>query len=379
LHHRGLYDISALYKACNDWSKATMRDPKAALTGTVTLIGSGEMSPSMTQVHRMVMDKINDPVQAVFLDTPAGFQLNVDLISDKARQYFKKHFNLTLDVASFKSSELAPGQVETALSSLKTANYIFAGPGSPTYTVKNWQDSPVLQAFHAKLLSGAHLVFASAASIALGSYALPVYEIYKVGESPFWVKGLNFFAPFGYQPVIISHWNNTEGGTHDTRFCYMGKPRMEILESKLPAAVIILGIDEHTAVTFDFTQKKCHVTGAGAVFLRNRTREISFPSGSAFDIGLLKTIDDAALPSDQIEQIGNKVDLPDPAPMVWPKDAPKDGELPAAFVEWLVAFRSRLRSDRKWDLADEIREKLAEFGILVEDSPEATSWKKNTT
>ena len=64
--------------------------------------------------------------------------------------------------------------------------------------------------------------------------------------------------------------------------------------------------------------------------------------------------------------------------MIWPKDAPKDGEIPAALLDWLVAFRSRLRSDRKWDLADEIRGKLAEFGILVEDSPEAASWKKKT-
>jgi hypothetical protein len=355
-----------------------MPDVLRPSTGTLTLIGSGEMSPSMSRVHRMVLDKINGPVQAVFLDTPAGFQLNVDQISDKACQYFKKHFNLDLAVASFKSRDLPPAHVLKALSCLKSANYIFAGPGSPTYAVKNWQDSEVLHALHTRLQRGAHIVFASAASIALGSYALPVYEIYKVGKSPFWVKGLNFFAPFGFEPAIISHWNNTEGGTHDTRFCYMGKPRMEILENKLPAAVVILGIDEYTALTLDFNQKQCHVTGAGSVFLRNNNREISFPSGSAFDIGLLKTPDTRALSPDDAGHFENKIDSPGPSPPESPEDALKSGEISPVFIDWLVLFRSRLRNEQKWDLADEIRGKLSELGILIEDGPTATSWRKKS-
>jgi hypothetical protein len=355
-----------------------MHDRLMPSTGSITLIGSGEMSPSMSRVHRMVMGKINGPVQAAFLDTPAGFQLNVDHISEKACQYFKKHFHLNLTVASFKSSNLPLSRVEQTLSCLKTANYIFAGPGSPTYAVKNWQGSPVLQALYAKLQNGAHLVFASAAAIALGSYALPVYEIYKVGETPFWMDGLNFFAPFGCEPTIIPHWNNMEGETHDTRFCYMGKFRMDILENKLPSAIVILGIDEHTAVTLDFNQKQCHVTGAGSAFLRNKNREMSFPPESSFNMRLLETFDNGALSPEKAKPVEEKMDFSRPEPFTWPGEAPKHGEVPLSFINWLVLFRSRLRDERKWDLADEIREKLDEFGILLDDGPTATSWRKKS-
>jgi len=74
------------------------------------------MSPSMSKVHRAVMSRITGPVQAVFLDTPDGFELNADQISVRAVQYFKQHLNLDLAVVSFKSAAAAtPVRIENAL------------------------------------------------------------------------------------------------------------------------------------------------------------------------------------------------------------------------------------------------------------------------
>jgi hypothetical protein len=67
------------------------------------------------------------------------------------------------------------------------------------------------------------LAFASAASIAVGRYALPVYEIYKVGADLHWVDGLDLFRVFGWELAIVPHWNNREGGDDlDTSRCFMG-------------------------------------------------------------------------------------------------------------------------------------------------------------
>ena len=52
--------------------------------GTVVLMGSGELTATMVEVHKEMLARLPDPPQAVFLDTPAGFQLNVDEISRKA-------------------------------------------------------------------------------------------------------------------------------------------------------------------------------------------------------------------------------------------------------------------------------------------------------
>jgi hypothetical protein len=66
------------------------------------------MSVSMTKVHRAVMSRIAGPVRAVFLDTPAGFELNADHISVRAAQCFKKkRFNVSLAVAAFKAAAAA--------------------------------------------------------------------------------------------------------------------------------------------------------------------------------------------------------------------------------------------------------------------------------
>ncbi len=59
---------------------------------------------------------------------------------------------------------------------------------------------------------GASLALASAAAIAAGTFALPVYEIYKVGEDPHWKPGLDLLKPFGLSLAFIPHWDNMEGG-----------------------------------------------------------------------------------------------------------------------------------------------------------------------
>ncbi len=45
------------------------------------------------------------------------------------------------------------------------------------------------------------------------------------------------------------------------------------------------------------------------------------------------------------------------------------------FIETLVAVRSELRKQKQWALADRIRDRLAELGVVLEDSPQGTTWR----
>ncbi len=47
----------------------------------------------------------------------------------------------------------------------------------------------------------------------------------------------------------------------------------------------------------------------------------------------------------------------------------------APFVDLLVEIRSALRQAKQWDLADRIRERLAELGVVLEDGPQGTTWR----
>src|SRR5579884_1980048 len=57
--------------------------------------------------------------------------------------------------------------------------------------------------------------------------------------------------------------------------------------------------------------------------------------------------------------------------------ASAEGDLAAApFIEVLLQIRKELRAARNFQLADQIRARLAELGVVIEDRPEGTTWRK---
>lgn len=48
----------------------------------------------------------------------------------------------------------------------------------------------------------------------------------------------------------------------------------------------------------------------------------------------------------------------------------------AAAIEEQIAARAQAKKDKNWALADEIRNRLKEQGIVLEDTPQGTTWKK---
>jgi len=243
--------------------------------GTIVLMGSGELTATMVEVHKDMLARLGPNARAVFLDTPAGFQLNADQISAKAVEYFRDKVGQPMTVASFKSTA-APTAIESekAFLALKQADFVLVGPGSPTYAVRQWNSSPIPDIITRRIEEGACFVAASAAALTAGRFTLPVYEIYKVGEEPRWVDGIDILGRFGFHLAVIPHWNNAEGGTHDTRFCFMGEPRFRALEGLLPAEVHIIGIDEHTACIIDLARSEARIRGVGGVTLRRAGSEL---------------------------------------------------------------------------------------------------------
>ena len=113
----------------------------------------------------------------------------------------------------------------------------------------------------------------------MGRFTLPVYEIYKVGEELRWEPGIDIMSRFGLNLVVVPHWNNAEGGTHDTRFCYMGERRLRVLETTLPEDAFILGVDSHTALLLDLDSGTATVSGLGGVTVRAAGRSAVFGAG----------------------------------------------------------------------------------------------------
>jgi hypothetical protein len=133
-------------------------------------------------------------------------------------------------------------------------------------------------------------VFASAAACVAGRLALPVYEIYKAGLSPVWIEALDMLAEAGIDAAVIPHYDNTEGGTHDTRYCYMGERRLRVLERQLPPNVGVLGIDEHTAALFDLERETLTVRGRGVLTVRRNGSEKRFAAGATISFSEVREV-----------------------------------------------------------------------------------------
>ncbi len=257
--------------------------------GVIALMGSGELTATMVEVHKDLLAGTSGSPRAVFLDTPAGFQLNVDQLSRRAVEYFRAHVQQPMSVASFKSNETTtPYEAEQAFHTLRQADYVLIGPGSPSYAVRHWRQTPIPDILTKRVEDGGCLVAASAAALTVGRFTLPVYEVYKVGEELHWVEGMDLLGRFGLDLVVIPHWNNAEGGTHDTRFCYMGEPRFRRLESLLPEGSSVLGLDEHTACLIDLEREEAVIKGIGRVTLRRNGAERTFGRGDRFPVDVLR-------------------------------------------------------------------------------------------
>jgi len=256
----------------------------------LTIMGSGETAPTMVKLHRQVVERLGPGThRAVFLDTPFGFQENAEELCQRTVEYFRQSVGHDIDVAGLpRIAGMDTLQLESALAELRRAEVLFAGPGSPTYALRQWTGTPVAQILRDRLTRSGAVTFSSAAALTLGVRTVPVYEIYKSGADPFWLDGLDVLSEVGLPVVVIPHYDNTEGGHHDTRFCYLGERRLLQLEADLPDGVFVLGVDEHTGVLFDLEAETATVWGRGSLTLRRDGRSVVVPAGETVPMSFVR-------------------------------------------------------------------------------------------
>jgi hypothetical protein len=350
----------------------------------------------MTRVHREILARV-ESLNAVNIDTAYGFQLNVPQMSEKLEDYFATSLLIALKTLHFSSYEKA-SELERTLfkQQVREANYVFAGPGSPTYALSQWAPLHFGDDLRSVLDADGTLCFASAAALTLGAFTAPIYEIYKVGiESPHWREGLNVIAALGLNCVIIPHYDNNEGGNYDTRFCYLGEKRLLELESQLPDGVATLGVDEHTALILDLADDTITVKGRSNGYWRLNGDVTVLANGTTTSLDALRSFvpssarpaavessDDASGPValGNIAADGGEAGLAALAQLVQLATTGGEGFIdPTPLVEGILSARVSARANAQYDLADELRDALINAGIDVQDGPNGTVWSLKST
>lgn len=257
--------------------------------GRLVIMGSGETAPTMVEVHRATLRAAGEG-PALLLDTPYGFQENADDITEKAVAYFGRNVGRAVTPLRWRT-RLSGAELDRALAAVRGARWAFAGPGSPTYALRVWAGTGFDDAAAAVVASGGTVTFASAAALTLGVSTVPVYEIYKSGADPSWAEGTNLLERLtGLRAAVIPHYDNTEGGTHSTRFCYLGERRLRFLEGSLPEDTHVIGVDEHTALVLDLAAGTASVLGNGTVTVRVDGASRTLPTGTVAPLAVLARV-----------------------------------------------------------------------------------------
>ena len=161
------------------------------------IMGSGETTPTMVSVHADLLSRLGPrPVPAVLLDTPFGFQENAADISERTVAYFRDRvgFPITRRVISGPRAGRPTSSTRRCWRASPRRATCSPGPGSPSYALRQWTGTAVPELLAAKLRDGGCVTLASAAAVGLGVCSLPVYEVYKVGEAPRWLEGLDLLS-----------------------------------------------------------------------------------------------------------------------------------------------------------------------------------------
>ena len=274
-----------------------------ATVRVLAIIGSGETSPTMVTVHRELLSLLGlTSPQAMVLATPYAFQENAADVSARTQRYFADSVGLRARVAAGTSPDADPAMAPPLIppdeedearqaASIRAADWVFAGPGSPSYALAHWQAGPVAAGLRDRVLAGDGLtVLASAAAATAGRFTLPVYEIYKAGGAPRWLDGLDLLGPLGLTVALIPHYDNAEGGRYDTRHCYLGERRLAAMERDLPADAAVLGVDEHTAVLIDLRTSDVEIRGRGGVTVRRSGHGVVLPAGTRLSVAELRDL-----------------------------------------------------------------------------------------
>jgi hypothetical protein len=389
------------------------------VTRLLVLMGSGETTPTMVTTHQRVLAAGGEGPRVV-LDTPYGFQENADELTARTLEYFSRNIGHEVGVVTLRDAGLlGPVAREVVLAAVRAAGWVFAGPGSPTYLARQWLAAGLPTVLVERLTDPSRptaTVLASAAACTAGRRTLPVYEVYKVGEAPRWRDGCDLLRPLGLDAVVVPHYDNAEGGTHDTSCCYVGDRRLRQLEAQLDPGEWILGVDEHTAAVLDLGSGSLRVEGRGTVVLRAGEARHVLGSGSTTaledvlalvgaEVGTgASGVPDRPAPTAAAPQEGDTFDaavdrgdllgaaevtarlLPaGTGPEVLRQLAAlarvaqagwhAHRDLVAPHVEALLALREQARSERRFTDADAIRDALVAAGVEVNDARDGTGWR----
>jgi cyanophycinase-like exopeptidase len=197
------------------------------MSGPVALLGSGEFLPTMEQLDRHLLD--GQPQRVVHLPTAAGQETGRRLRywRDLARRHFEDRLGVEVETLGVLDTNSANDPRNVAM--LEGAGLIYLSGGNPGYLAEALRGTEVLKVIRDMVSDGTALAGCSAGAAALTAVAPDV----RSGEG----SGLGLGLVPGL--AIIPHYDAMRRWR---------RGMTQRFTDAAPAGVIVVGIDEDTAI-----------------------------------------------------------------------------------------------------------------------------------
>ncbi len=204
--------------------------------GALALVGSGEYTPAMRDTDLGLLDKVGGAGSArvVVLPTAAGKEAPPSP-ARWARMGVEHFTGLGARVDAVMILNRADAQDPRWLPVLEAADFFYFSGGDPGHVIETMRDTPAWEIINRRYREGAVLAGCSAGAMAFGGWS-PLLRGLMDGGPVVLVPAL------GIEPrvIVLPHF--------DRMGRFVPAPLMNKLMERVPQDVVLVGIDEDTAI-----------------------------------------------------------------------------------------------------------------------------------
>lgn len=203
--------------------------------GPLALVGSGEYTPAMNEIDRLLIEHLGGPQHVTVAVIPTASGLEPGMPESWNRRGVAHFRALGVEALDVRIVNRDDALSEHHAAMLRRANFFYFSGGNPQYITETLRDTPAWHAVVERHRSGAVLAGCSAGAMMLGGSTISVRQMINGGK-PAWVPALN-----------LEHWIATL--PHFDRMASMITADIaRAIVTSAPAGTTVVGVDEDTAL-----------------------------------------------------------------------------------------------------------------------------------
>jgi cyanophycinase len=212
-----------------------MDNAQRSQPGALALVGSGEYTLAMNETDRLLLDSLNvsRAARVALLPTASALEQGApERWNRMGIEHFAALGAQVVPLMLLTRDDAADPQIVAAL---HAADLFYFSGGDPQHLVETLRGTPSWDTIRERHAGGAVIAGCSAGAMMLGGYTLGIRALMN-GQPPQWPGALGLLPHIAVMPHF------------DRAAQFIGEERFRALIAAAPAGVMLVGVDEDTAL-----------------------------------------------------------------------------------------------------------------------------------